>query len=241
MSTRADEIFEDLLCKILSDAYPAGKRLDSERELAAHYETNRNTLREAIQQLEHRRLVSVRHGQGVTVQDFRKTATMESLSAFLVHASHSEELLLVVEDLLHARTQVLSLSLELAARRATPEDLAVIDALVERQMVNFAARNRNALATTDIEFIDALIDAAHSLTARWIANTILDVYRAMLSRSTALWVYDATFPDYLQSLRVAIGSGDATKAVAATRAYFKRVDGTLIEALQALARVVDVP
>jgi len=67
----AQQIFEDLQKHILGGQLSAGERLLGERELAAKYGTNRNTLREAVRKLEQARLVSVRHGRGVTVADFR--------------------------------------------------------------------------------------------------------------------------------------------------------------------------
>ena len=67
----------------MKGALKPSERLPGERELAAQYGTNRNTLREAVRMLEQARLVTVRHGQGVTIADFRKTGTMELLPPFL--------------------------------------------------------------------------------------------------------------------------------------------------------------
>ena len=66
----SDRIFRDLQAQILSGRLGPGSRLQPERELATEYGTNRNTLREAVRKLEQSGLVSVRHGQGVTVADF---------------------------------------------------------------------------------------------------------------------------------------------------------------------------
>src|SRR5574341_1094738 len=78
----ADTIFAELRRKILSGELKAGERLSGERELAIKYGTNRNTLREAVRKLEQARLVTVRHGQGVTVADFRRTPTRARLRTF---------------------------------------------------------------------------------------------------------------------------------------------------------------
>src|SRR5690606_8611431 len=69
----ARTVFESLRTQILAGTLSPGERLPGERELAATYGTNRNTLREAVRRLEQARLVTVRHGQGVTVADFRRT------------------------------------------------------------------------------------------------------------------------------------------------------------------------
>ena len=61
----ATTIFREVRRRILSGELSPGERLPGERELAAEYRTNRNTLREAVRRLEQARLVTVRHGQGV--------------------------------------------------------------------------------------------------------------------------------------------------------------------------------
>ena len=83
----ASTLYYDLRRQILKGDLSPGERLPGERELATKYATNRNTLREAVRRLEQARLVTVRHGQGVTVADFRRTGTMELLPAFLEAAS----------------------------------------------------------------------------------------------------------------------------------------------------------
>lgn len=52
---------------ILEGEYRYGDRLPAERQLAGHFQTSRNTVREALQQLEKARLVSRRMGSGTFV------------------------------------------------------------------------------------------------------------------------------------------------------------------------------
>src|SRR4029079_13700994 len=118
----ADTIFVELRRKILCGELKAGERLLGERELAAKYGTNRNTLREAVRKLEQSRLVTVRHGQGVTVADFRKTGTMELLSPLLETATDPMEVAHIVEGILTARRLVLEFASRLAVRRANKSD-----------------------------------------------------------------------------------------------------------------------
>src|SRR5512142_1665685 len=97
-SNIAATIFLDLRRQILKGELASGERLPGERELAAKYNTNRNTLREAVRKLEQSRLVTVRHGQGVTVADFRRTGTLELLSPFLETAPEPAEVARILED-----------------------------------------------------------------------------------------------------------------------------------------------
>src|SRR5438477_11463627 len=96
----ADTIFVELRRKILCGELKAGERLSGERELASSYNTNRNTLREAVRKLEQARLVTVRHGQGVTVADFRKSGTLDLLSPFLPASLDGGEIAHMMEDIL---------------------------------------------------------------------------------------------------------------------------------------------
>src|SRR5688500_19364045 len=92
--------------RILSGQLGPGERLPGERELAQRYDTNRNTLREAVRVLEQAPLVSVRHGQGVTASDFRRTGTLELLPAYLENAGDVHEIVRVLGDILPARLLV---------------------------------------------------------------------------------------------------------------------------------------
>lgn len=234
-SSIAEAIYADLVGRILSDALPAGTRLASERELAAHYGTNRNTLREAIRKLEQARLVRVRHGQGVTVCDFRRAGTVESLGPFLLHGHSAAERVRMLVDLLMTRARVLEMAVELAARRAEPADIARLEEIAARQLENFTAADNLALLHTDLELINAIIDAGHSLTVRWFANTLLEIYSGFIEHYPSVWVYNDGFPEYLRELTGGIASRQVERAVGALRRYYQAVDGQLIEVLNALA------
>ena len=138
----ADMIFTDLRRQILGGELQAGQRLSGERELAAKYGTNRNTLREAVRKLEQARLVTVRHGQGVTVADFRRTGTLELLSPFMLAAQDPAEVAHLMHDILEPRVLLLEYATRLAVRRADNHD-------VER------LRDINALLITAFERGDA--------------------------------------------------------------------------------------
>src|SRR5687768_14443539 len=88
LKVRTEGLFEALRARILSDEWPKGSRLPSERELAELYDTNRNTLREALRRLEQSGLVTVRQGQGVTVCDFRRTGSLDLVAPFLMCGSN---------------------------------------------------------------------------------------------------------------------------------------------------------
>jgi len=63
-----EEVGEQLRDAILDGRFKAGQKLPPERELAEEFQVNRTSLREAIKMLEGRGLVTVRQGDGATVQ-----------------------------------------------------------------------------------------------------------------------------------------------------------------------------
>jgi GntR family transcriptional regulator, transcriptional repressor for pyruvate dehydrogenase complex len=229
----ADTIFAELRRKILSGELKAGERLAGERELATKYGTNRNTLREAVRKLEQARLVTVRHGQGVTVADFRNTGTLDLLSPFLQASLDGSEIAHVMEDILEPRVLLIEHATRLAVRRADKQDIEKLTDINDLLIAAFDRGDASVVARGFQRWLDALIDAGHSLIVRWFANPMLDAYRDMLERYPSLWVLEPSFPKHLRDVIHAISEGNEQAAVDATRAYYVRVDGALRTALQA--------
>jgi DNA-binding FadR family transcriptional regulator len=223
----ADTIFADLRRQILAGELQAGERLAGERELAQKYGTNRNTLREAVRKLEQARLVTVRHGQGVTVADFRKTGTLELLVPFLMSGNDSGEVAHIILDVLEPRVMLLEYATRLAARRADKADIDRLRDIGDLLISAFDRGDPVVVARGFQRWLDALIDAGHSVTVRWFANPMLDAYREMLDRLPSLWILEPSFPDHLRDVIIALDDGDEERAVKATRRYYEKVDNAL--------------
>lgn len=230
----AATIYRELRRQILSGALASGERLPGERELAQRYDTNRNTLREAVRMLEQARLVTVRHGQGVTISDFRRTGTLELLPPFLESSTDLGEVMHLLEDILPARLLVLEFATGLAARRADRDDLVRLRDITELLIAAFERGDPVVIAHGFQRWLDALIEAGHSVAVRWIANPFLEAYRELMDRFPALWVLDPTFPEHLQELVAAIERGNEVEAIAALQSYYRRVDSAVMQALTAL-------
>jgi GntR family transcriptional repressor for pyruvate dehydrogenase complex len=231
-----DQLFFELRSQILSGALPAGGRLPPERELAASFETNRNTLREAIRKLEQQRLVRVRHGQGVTVLDFRRSATIEVLEPFLLHGANPEEKVQCIADLLAARTQVLEYAMALSIERATEDDVAGLRSLTHLLLSAFETGDRHALSTGYHSWLERVVDSAHSLPARWIANPFLDLTRGLIERFPALWITDEGFAGYLEAAFDAIVRRDPERAGQVNRRYYDRVDELILDTVTMMVK-----
>jgi DNA-binding FadR family transcriptional regulator len=227
----AGTLFRELRRQILSGQLSPGDRLPGERELAQRYETNRNTLREAVRMLEQARLVTVRHGQGVTICDFRRTGTLELLPPFLEHSTDPSDVAHLLEDILPARLLVLEFAAQIAARRADKADIARLRDITDLMIAAFERADLTVIAHGFQRWLDALIDSGHSVAVRWIANPFLDAYRELMDRFPGLWVLEPTFPQHLRDLSDAVEAGDETRAVEGLRSYYQRVDAGIMQVL----------
>ena len=230
----ATTIFREVRRRILNGELGPGERLPGERELAAEYRTNRNTLREAVRRLEQARLVTVRHGQGVTVADFRKSGTLELLAPFLESAPDLGESLHLLEDILPGRLLVIEFATKLAAERADKNDIARLRDITELVIAAFERADPVLIGHGFQRWLEALVDAGHSVAVRWIANPFLEAYREIIDRFPALWVLEPTFPQYLREFNEALESANTERAISLTRVYYQRVDGAFMQALKAL-------
>jgi DNA-binding FadR family transcriptional regulator len=228
----ADSVFEDLRGQILRGQLKAGERLIGERELATAYGTNRNTLREAVRKLEQARLVTVRHGRGVTVSDFRRTGTMELMFPYLQSGPDMTEVVRIVEDILTPRVLLIEYATRLAVRRAEPSDIQQLKDLSDLLVTAFHARDAITVARGFQRWLEALVDAGHSVAVRWIANPFLEAFRHTLDKLPMLWILEPTFPTHLLEVVSAIELNDEERGVVATRAYYEKVDSQLLGMLQ---------
>lgn len=231
----ARTVFEDLRKQILGGNLSPGERLPGERELAAQYGTNRNTLREAVRRLEQARLVTVRHGQGVTVADFRKTGTMDLLAPLFEASSDYTELSQIVQDILPARLLVLEFAGRLAVQRADRSDIKRLRDITDLVVSASATSDASVIAKGFQRWLEALIDAGHSVAMRWVANPFLDSFRELLERFPEVWVMDKTFPEHLQKFIEALEEGHEEHAVKSLRNYYHHIDAAVREGFGAIA------
>jgi DNA-binding FadR family transcriptional regulator len=132
-------VAEQLRDAILDGRFRAGEKLPPERELAEQFQVNRTSIREAIKVLEGLGLVTVRQGDGATVQRL-VDASFDILAPMIFHGGRIDAGLLV--DL---NEVVLPLLLEmgrLAIERRRPENLRAMRAL--RDVAASAERPREA-------------------------------------------------------------------------------------------------
>src|SRR5690606_23539580 len=84
-------------------------------------------------------------------------------------------------------------------------------------------------------WLEALIDAGHSVAIRWVANPFLDSFREVLERFPEVWVMDQNFPKHLETFVEALEDGDEERAVLTLRRYYEKIDAAVREGFSAIA------
>ncbi|MEE2828827.1 MAG: GntR family transcriptional regulator [Myxococcota bacterium] len=224
----SESVAEQLRMAILSGEVAVGERLPPERELAPRFGTNRNTLREAIRSLEAQGLVIARQGDGVRVTNFRNTGEL-SLLPDLLRVADREERDRMIEDVLLMRRRMAVDVARLAARRASPESVELLEAVMKKQ----EGHDGDLLLTlhTDLEVYQAMVDAADSVTGSLLFVTLNRLARACLELVPALLF---VHPDYVGSMtRVveAIANHDPDAAGDALDDLLRRTDEVLMKRL----------
>ena len=134
-----ESVAEQLRDAILDGRFACGQKLPPERELAAEFEVNRTSVREAIKVLEGLGLVSVRQGDGATVRPLTEASL--SILPFAIHR-HGRTDRQALADVTEVLTPLFYEMARLALDRYTPAQLAALRRL--RDAVADAGAEREA-------------------------------------------------------------------------------------------------
>jgi GntR family transcriptional repressor for pyruvate dehydrogenase complex len=209
----ADQVCDAIRSAIISGEYGAGDRLPSERELAEQFSVNRSTIREALHRLEAWRLVEIRHGGGVMVQEILGDAGLHVLPWLLAPGGQIDSAMLL--DILHLRVGLLTFSAEQAVERSDDEDLSGLQQAVERIE---AAETPGQIQQADYAFFETLVAATHNKALMLVVSAITPVYEN--NRVVFAELYPAEMDVILHRACVdAIADGDRETAANAMKAY----------------------
>ena len=188
----SDELFESVKPKRLSDSaveqilglvnsgqLPPGSRIPPERELITKLGVSRTSLREAIRILETLGVLRVVPGRGTWVREDYLGPVLGDTLAWLPEREHDVLQLFEVRETLEVRAA------QLAAQRASEEQLASLSASVERLKEAVAASDREGIREADRVFHDTLAAASgNTLLAELLdgVHTLVeDIRRALIA------------------------------------------------------------
>jgi len=215
----AEEIVEQLRSLILQGTYTPGDKLPPERKLAEQLGVNRASLREAIKKLEHMGLVKTRQGDGTRVLDWMQTAGLELVRHLVERGSPD-----ILHDVLEFRTIYGREVARLSAQRASPQDLARLDALAEQASKDVAPEE---LLRLDLEFYVALAEAARNQVFKLLINTIRGAVSAYGKFFAQFQISPAEVRKHQKALLKALRDRDPDAAVRAAESYLMRAEQLL--------------
>jgi len=243
--TLPETIIDTLRLEILRGDHKPGRRLPPERELSVTLGTNRNTLREGLRALQSQGLVQARQGAGITVLDFLTHGEITLLPHYF-RALTTQGQARMLPDVLRLRRTLSRQAAELAARRATPEDIEILGhqlKLVKAARHEFTARgDSEVFALAELELYRRVAAATHSIADRWLMNTLDRVVRGIFQISQGIWVTVDDHMELWDRVIDRIAAGDPAGArVAITRlaGATDQVVFTFLEQPEALAELED--
>lgn len=205
---------------ILDGRFQPGEQLPPERTLAERFGVTRNTVREALRNLEQLRLVAIRHGSGVTVQDYLATAGIELVSTLLLPEQGDSSALF--SDLLEARRVVGQAMCHHAVdqlRRGAPAPLT-------KAVLAFAAAaarptpDLRALLVLDFDVQNQLIRAGGNRVFVLLHNSLRHVYQRVAGRFEPMMTDPCAVAAVYQELLAALRDGDRAAARGAITRVF---------------------
>ena len=219
------DVMSSLVDEIVAGIRQPGEMLPREVDLAEEFDVSRGVARETIRALEERGLISVRHGRGATVSDPAGWDLFDPdvLSAIIAAHGGTE----VLRDYLECRRMLEEEAAALAAKRATPDDLAALRAALDRMekaaVLPASPANEQRFHEADVAFHQTIMAATGNRALGILTGRVHSAF-LVARQPTARPVYRLTraIPEH-RSIQQAIESGDPERARHAMRSHLDTV------------------
>ncbi len=220
----ADAVVEQIEEMIVDGILKEGRKLPSERELAEAMGVSRPKLREALQILEGRGLVHVRHGEGTFIAALSGRAMSAPMLA--LYARHGA----AFYDYLEYRREQEGFASRLAAQRATTSDKERLIDILNTLQAAWESGDAEASEEADLALHVAVVDASQNTTLIHMMASIYDLTRqGLFYNRKFLRTMDGSGKMLLEQHRDIVQSildGDPERAEAAARAHLDFVEAS---------------
>jgi GntR family transcriptional regulator, transcriptional repressor for pyruvate dehydrogenase complex len=221
----SDQIVQQIETMILEGSFKPGDRLPPERQLAEQLGVSRPSLREAIQKLSARGLLSSRQGGGTYITSRLDAGFADPWQEML--GTHPE----LHRDVLEFRRMLEGTVAQMAAERATQADIERIGGLFEQMEAAHRLEGLELTSEVDVKFHQALADAAHNALLTHVAASLLNMLHTHVHDNIANLFATGTVSKQLldqhRAVWEAVRDRDGAAARAAAEAHIDFVDHTL--------------
>ena len=176
----SDQVFDRLRNLIVSGELVPGDTMPSERELMEKYEVGRPVVREALQSLANKGLITISHGERSRVNALNADIALHQLddiAKLLLNAEPAN-----LEHLKQVRRILEVGTIKIAAEHATAKDIAELRTLVEKQEEHIG--NTKAFIKADVNFHLRIAEITKNPLIRAVTyamlNWLLEYYRVLL-------------------------------------------------------------
>jgi GntR family transcriptional repressor for pyruvate dehydrogenase complex len=194
----ADTVASELEKRILEGSLKPGQLLASERDLALELGVSRPSLREAIQKLVAKGLLTTKHGCGTTVTDRLEANFVDPWQAML--KGHP----MLHRDLLEFRQMLEGQAAYLAAERALEADIQRLDTVYAALEAAFDSHDMQACIDADVVFHQTIAEAAHNVLIGHLTASLMRVIRGHVSTNLDQLHYQPARWDQLKAQHRAI-------------------------------------
>ncbi|MDC0612645.1 pyruvate dehydrogenase complex transcriptional repressor PdhR [Vibrio sp.] len=223
----SDAIEQELERLILEGTLSSGQKLLPERELAKQFDVSRPSVREAIQRLEAKGLLTRRQGGGTYVSERIWSSFSDPLLNLL--SSHSETQL----DVLEARHALEGISAYFAALRGTEEDFARIQACLERIGDKQKTHDVEAESAEVMIFLITLAESTHNMVLLHIVRSLAPLLEQNVLQNFQLLRRRPEVVEKVSKHRAnivdAIVSGEPEKAREMSHSHLAFIEETLLD------------
>ena len=165
-----EQVLHAIGIRIISGELQPGDVLPKEDTLSKEYGVSRTVIREAVKGLAARGLVESRPKVGTIIRPRRDWQMLDPAVLEWVAATESAETGEFMYHLAEVRTAIEPATAELAARHATPEDVARIREGYE--LLESSISDEDAWAIADLAFHESIVAAAHNEFLAYIIRAL---------------------------------------------------------------------
>ncbi|HEY0249509.1 MAG TPA: FadR/GntR family transcriptional regulator [Gryllotalpicola sp.] len=212
-----------LLDELTSGRLTPGTRLPSERQLATMLQVGRSAIREAIAALDVLGIVDIRPGSGTYLRATSSNLLPRTINWGLMLGQPR------THDLVEVRQYLEVLSAQLAADRATDEDIADIGSHLER--MRRAVIDVSDFVDADVAFHLAVAAAAKNSVLSDILHSVRELLHVWVARTSQDSAAAQTSLEEHETIYRAIAERDAEAAHAAMQAHMTIASERLRESL----------
>jgi len=232
---KLSDVIERELESLISDGiWSTGQQLPPERELAKQFDVSRPSVREAIQRLEAKGLLTRRQGGGTFVSESLFSNLSDPLFNLLANHADSQR------DLLETRYALEGISAYFAALRGNEEDFQRITQCQKAMGIVFSKEDIEAEAKAVMEFLIAIAEASHNVVILHIVRTLAPLLEKNVSQNLSLLHDRKPLMQKLNEHRAkivnAIVSGEPEKAREMSQTHLAFIDETLSDLTQEQGR-----